>query len=167
LVFRWFYVNIDLEVKSMSVLTKSSTVLSLQSGVCWSSFEQFRTSGAKALASVHGGKIGTLQTKTGQYRILEERDFQKLLGLARDVERWRGGLNCVFQAVRVVQKHPDRESIDMLLANVSLLGQLPELPIRQDFDALKPSGFDTDSDDELILDPEQIERPIEFGLTGV
>ncbi|MBD2577680.1 hypothetical protein [Oscillatoria sp. FACHB-1406] len=142
----------------MSVPAENSSTVNLQPGACWNSFEQFRTSGAKALASINEGKVGTLQTKTGQYRILEERDFQRLVGLARDVERLRGGLNCVYQAVRVVQKHPDRESIDLLLANVSLLGKLPELPIRESFEALEPENLETDPDDEVLLDPECIEH---------
>lgn len=143
----------------MTLITKDST--NLQSGPSWSSFEKFRTEGAKALESIKDGKVGTLHTKTGQHRILEERDFQKLLGLARDVERLRGGLRILMQTVRVVQKHPDAESLSLLAETVSMLGSLPELPTRESFDPLLPEGLEVDPDDEVDLDPAQIERPFD------
>lgn len=145
----------------MPLLKKDSTSFSLRSGPSWPSFEKFRTEGANALESVKGGTVATLQTKTGQYRILEEHDFQALLGLARDVERLRGGLSVVVKAVRGVQKHPDDpESLDLLLETVMMLGSLPELPTRTGFDHLSPEGLDVDPDDEVTLDPDQIKRPI-------
>lgn len=133
----------------------------LQNDRVFPSFEKFRTEGAKALESVKDGKIATLQTKTGQYRILEERDFQKLLGLARDVERLRGGLRVLLRTARVLQKHPDAESIDLLLETVTMLGNLPELPTREHFEPLQPESDEIDLEDEVILDPSQIERPFD------
>ncbi|MBV9389620.1 MAG: hypothetical protein JOZ78_24625 [Chroococcidiopsidaceae cyanobacterium CP_BM_ER_R8_30] len=143
----------------MPLVTQDSTYL--QNGPSWSSFEKFRTEGAKALNSLKDGKVATLQTKTGQYRILEEHDFQKLLGYSRDVERLRGGLRILMQTVRVVQKHPDVESLNLLAETVTMLGSLPELPTRDSFDPLLPEGIEVDSDDEVELDPTQIERPLD------
>ncbi|MEL7409474.1 MAG: hypothetical protein AAFN00_21435, partial [Cyanobacteria bacterium J06558_2] len=60
-------------------------LLNLKLGQTWQSFEKFRTEGAKALADIKDGIVATLTTKTGQYRIVEEHDFQQLYGLARDV----------------------------------------------------------------------------------
>ncbi len=117
----------------MPLATKDSTSFSLQSGPNWSSYEKFRTEGAKALESVKDGTVATLQTKTGQYRILEEHDFQNLLGLAREVERLRGGLRVVVHAVRVAQKHPDTDSLNLLAEAVTMLGNLPDLPTREGF----------------------------------
>lgn len=148
-----------MEVKPMSLATQDST--NLQNGPSWSSFEKFRTEGAKALESLKDGKVGTLQTKTGQYRILEERDFQKLLGLARDVERLRGGLRVVVQAVRVVQKHRDDDTLKLLADAVTMMGSLPELPTRDNFDPLLPEGIEVEPDDEVDLDPAEIERPLD------
>ena len=107
----------------MPLTTQDST--DIQSGPSWPSFEKFRTEGAKALETLKKGKVATLHTKTGQYRILEEHDFQKLLGLARDVERLRGGMRILMQTVRVVQKHPDVESLNLLAETVTMLGSLP------------------------------------------
>ena len=87
----------------------------LRSGANWTSFEKFRLQGAEALSSIANGVIATLQTKTGQYRIIEERDFQAMYGLARDVDRLRGGLRFVILAVRAAQKHPDPENLIYLL----------------------------------------------------
>lgn len=128
-------------------------VLSFQSGQVWTSFEQFRIEGGKALSSVKDGTVATLQTKNGQYRILEEHDFQKLFGLARDIDRLRGGLRVVTLAVRAAQKHPDAETLNVLAEAVALLGSLPELPVRERFEVLLPEGEAPDPDDEVNLDP--------------
>lgn len=133
--------------------------LTLTPGMSWSSFEQFRTEGSKALNPIKEGVIATLFTKTGQYRIIEEQDFQKLLGLARDVERLRGGLRLIGQAVRVVQKHPDTESLHLLLEAVTVMGGLPDLPVRDHFEDLLPETTETDLDDDIDLDPNTVGRP--------
>lgn len=146
--------------------TKVNDLTNLQNGRVFPSFEKFRIEGAKALESVKDGKITTLQTKTGQYRIIEERDFQNLLGLARDVERLRGGLRLLLRTVRVFQKHPDAQSIDLLVETVTMLGNLPELPTRDYFEPLLPEGDDIDSDDEVILDPNQIGYPLDASNTN-
>jgi hypothetical protein len=142
-------------------LTQSNSPLALKSLINWSSFEQFRTEGAKALSPIKDGVVASLSTKTGQYRILEEHDFQKLLGLARDVERLRGGLRLVMQAARVVQKHPDADSLNLLTEAVTVMGSLPELPVRESFEDLLPEYPHVDSDDEVDLDPNNIVRPFQ------
>jgi hypothetical protein len=143
---------------NMAITVEKS--LNLQNGPNWPSFEKFRTEGGKALESVKSGTVATLNTKTGQYRILEEQDFQSLLGLARDVDRLRGGLRVISHSVRVVQKHRDVESIDLLIEAIAMLGGLPELPTRSSFGPLMPEdGIDVDEDDEVNLDPNTIKRP--------
>lgn len=134
---------------------------SLRNGATWPSFEKFRLKGAEALSSIANGVIATLHTKTGQYRIIEEGDFQAMYGLARDVDRTRGGLRVVILAVRAAQKHPDPENLSLLAEAVAMLGDLPELPTRNKFDPLVPENFDLDEDDEVMLDPDEIERPLQ------
>lgn len=134
--------------------------INLQNGPNWQSFEKLRTEGVKALEPVKDGKVAILTTKTGQYRILEEHDFQKLLGLARDVERLRGGLRVLLRTVRVAQKHPDAESMNLLIETITMLGTLPELPTRDSFEPLMPEGLEIDLDDEVNLNPDHIERPL-------
>lgn len=134
--------------------------INLQNGPNWQSFEKFRTEGGKALEPVKDGKVAILSTKTGQYRILEEHDFQKLLGLARDVERLRGGLRVLLRTVRVAQKHPDAESMNLLMETITMLGSIPELPTRDSFEPLMPEGLEIDLDDEVNLNPDEIERPL-------
>lgn len=143
----------------MSQGMEESTSINLRSGRTWSSFEQLRTEGASSLEPIKNGTVATLHTKTGQYRILEEHDFQKLLGLATDVARLRKGLRMVLQAVRVVQKHRDDDSLNLLVEAVTMVGSLPELPTREGFEALLPEKMDIEPDDEVELDPERIERP--------
>jgi hypothetical protein len=146
-------------------LINDLALTSLKPDIHWSSFEKFRTEGAKALEPIREGRVATLSTKTGQYRILEEQDFQKLLGLARDVERLRGGLRLVIQAVRVAQKHPDAESLSMLADAVTIMGSLPELPVRNSFADLIPESPDTERDDDVDLDPDSLVRP-SFGVSA-
>ena len=142
----------------MSLVEKNSTSFSLHSGSTWSSFEKFRTEGAKALHTVKNGTVGTLQTKNGHYRILEEQDFQTLLGLANEAERLQGGLRVVVHAIRVAQKHPDTDSLNLLAQVVTMLGNLPEVPRRSGFPPLDPEGLDVDPNDEVILDRRDGER---------
>jgi hypothetical protein len=76
-----------------------------------------------------------------------------MYGLARDVDRLRGGLRFLILAVRAAQKHPDPENLNLLVEAVAMLGDLPQLPTRNKFDRLVPENFDLDEDDEVMLDP--------------
>jgi hypothetical protein len=62
------------------------------------------------------------ETENHNFPILDK-DFQKLLGLVRDVDRLRGGLRLLLQTVRIVQKHPDTDTI-----NTKSSFQTPLLP---------------------------------------
>jgi hypothetical protein len=155
----------------MPLSNENQQLLSLKQGQSWPSFEQFRKEGSKGLESVKDGEVATLKTKSGQYRILEERDFQKLYGLARDVERLSGGLRVVISAIRAVQKHHDEETLKVLLESVHLMGNLPELPTRENFAPLEPEGFEMeedeeDEDDEYILDPKELQSLINSKKLG-
>ncbi|HIK10164.1 MAG TPA: hypothetical protein IGS52_07840 [Oscillatoriaceae cyanobacterium M33_DOE_052] len=144
----------------MTIAKKKEREFSLRVGQTWKSFEQFRLEGAKTLSAVKERVIATLHTKSGQYRIIEEHDFQTLYGLARDVDRLRGGLQVVVLAVRAAQKHPDETHLKLLAEAVAMLGNLPELPVRDAFDALEPETSDGDDEDEVILDLDRIPRPL-------
>ena len=144
----------------MAIAKKQARELSLRVGPTWKSFEQFPIEGAKTLSSVKDRVIATLHTKSGQYRIIEEHDFQTLYGLARDVVRLRGGLGVVVLAVRAAQKHPDETHLKLLAEAVAMLGNLPELPVRDAFDALEPETSDGDEADEVILDGDRIPHPL-------
>ncbi len=146
--------------KVMAITQKNQGQFSLRVGQTWKSFEQFRLEGAKTLSAVKDRFIATLHTKSGQYRIIEERDFQTLYGLARDVDRLRGGLRVVVLAVRAAQKHPDEENLNLLAEAVAMLGNLPELPMRDTFEALEPETSDWDEEDEVILDSDRLPHPL-------
>lgn len=141
------------------MLTQTLSRIKLTPTAHWNSFEQFRTAGANALANITPGTVGTLHSKTGQYRILTEADFQHLLGVAADVERLQQGLNVVMRAVRVVQNHPqDSETLALLVETVAMLQMTTVLPTTS-FPPLAPEDISVDPEDEVILSPEQIERP--------
>jgi hypothetical protein len=145
------------------VSIKDSAFLEMKPGPHWSSFEKFRTEGVKSLESIKEGTVAVLVTKTGQYRIIEEHDFQKILGLARDVARLRSGLKLVLQSARVVQKHPDdSDTIELLVEAVTMLGSLPELPTQDHFEPLVPESANEDTEDEVELDPNKIELSMQL-----
>jgi hypothetical protein len=146
--------------RSRSLAFGTIPTISLTPSTSWNSFEQFRTSGANTLATITPGTVGTLQTKTGQYRILNEADFQQLVGLATDVERLQQGLSVVMRAVRVVENHPeDADTLALLVETVSMLGSISTvLPTRSSLPPLEPEDISAESDDEVILAPELLER---------
>ncbi|RUT06000.1 hypothetical protein DSM106972_032060 [Dulcicalothrix desertica PCC 7102] len=144
-----------------SLTKKEHKELGFKVGLTWRSFEKFRQEGAKALESIKDGIVGILHTKTGQYRILEERDFQKLYGLARDVDRLQGGLRIVVSAARALKKDPDNpDTMDVLLQSITFLGSLPELPTREKFEPLLVETTELDEDDEVILNSKELEKLI-------
>ena len=134
--------------------TTARQAVDLRPGPTWTSFEKLRTAGSDAIDAIDGGSIGTLNTKRGQYRILTENDFQRLLGLARDVERLSGGLQLVVQAVRIVRKNPtDQDNLDLLASAVALIGNTPVLPTQKGHDALHlEADLEADPDDDVILE---------------
>lgn len=144
----------------MQITTDSQKPLELRPDKSWQSFEQFRTEGAKGLKEIKEGAIATLITKTGQYRIIEEHDFQQLYGLARDVARIRQGLRLIIPAVRAIQKHPDPENIELLLQIVAY-SQFSELPTRDNFEPLVPENIFSYEDDEVTINPTEIDRPLD------
>ncbi len=148
--------------RSQSLPFCTISTISLTPSISWNSFEQFRTSGANTLATITNGTVGTLQTKTGQYRILNEADFQQLVGLATDVERLQQGLSVVMRAVRVVENHPeDADTLALLVETVSMLGSISTvLPTRASFPPLEPEDIPAESDDEVILAPDLLDRPL-------
>jgi hypothetical protein len=74
----------------------------------WRSFEQFRTVGPTALEGmIPVGSVATLRAKTNTFRIMRDEDFQKLVGLATEVNRLKGGLTVVLSVAKIVAKHPN------------------------------------------------------------
>lgn len=143
------------------ITTKTSRGAPFRQGPKWHSFEQFRTQGSGALQTIEPGEVGTLVTKSGQYRILTESDFQALYGLARDVERLRGGMRVVLATAKAAQLHPDEPTLLALSEAALLLGELPLLPVRDAFEPPAPEGFELDADDEVELSAEAVRSQLQ------
>ena len=154
--------------KSSRTASSSSGNLesSLAPGPFWASFEKLRVQGATALSRIKPGVVGTLTSQGQQFRLLHESDFQQLVGLARETDRTRRGLRVIHAAVRTVQKHPDKSSVDTLVEAALLLESSPVLPTRQRFAAMQPEteeGIDLmpeDGEDEVEINPEFVRRPL-------
>ena len=130
--------------------------IQLQQAVTWSSFDKFKLDGATALERVQNGGVGSLTTKTGQYRILTESDYQSLLGLASEVRRIKGGLNAIIATATVAHRHRDAETLEALMQVVIAVGGLPRLPTNDHSDRLDLEITALDTDDDAILDPQAL-----------
>ncbi len=132
----------------------------LTPGPYWSSFEQFRTAGSGAIDSIRPGTVGTLNGKTAAIRLLRDEDFQRLLGLASEVHRLKSGVGFLLQAARVVAKHQDKESIEMLISCASMLGDAAVLPERPGHGTFELTAEDlANTPDAGEIDVDNIPRP--------
>lgn len=140
--------------------TLQTSVPAFSAGPFWQSFEKFRTSGSTALAQLTPGTVGTLQTKSDTYRILRDEDFQKLLGLASEAHRLKGGITIVLHAARVVAKHPDKESLELLIHSVSMLNESRILPERDGHETFEITPEEKRTNDGEDFDLEDVRRPV-------
>jgi len=99
-------------------------------GPQWPSFEKFRLAGGTGLDSIKPGTVATLWNKSRQFRILRDEDFQRLVGIASEVHRLKTGVTIVLQAARLVARHKDEESVNLLIDYASTLGASMVLPER-------------------------------------
>jgi hypothetical protein len=106
--------------------------------------------------------VATLVGKQGMFRILRDDDFQRLLGLASEVHRVRGGVRVVVQAARVVAKHKDQDSVELLIRTVSMLGESPVLPEREGHEgfALTEKEIAENAGDDFDVTTANIPRPL-------
>jgi hypothetical protein len=129
-------------------------------GPIWASFEDFRTAGKAGLESIPTGGVATLNCKAGNFRILREEDFQYLVGLAADVQRFAKGIQVVAQAAKVVIKHPDEDHVKLLLECASFIAESPELPQRDGHTPFELNEEDREAaDDDFDLVASEIPRP--------
>jgi hypothetical protein len=97
-------------------------------GPIWHCFDDFRKEGNAGLEKIPPNGVGVLNCKVGSFRIIRDRDFQFLVGLAGDVIRLQGGLKVVMQAAKIAIKHPDEDHLRLLMRSVELVAECPELP---------------------------------------
>jgi hypothetical protein len=141
--------------------TSSWSPQQLSPGPYWRSFEQFRVAGSAALDEIRIGCVATLHSKSMQYRVLRDDDFQRLLGLASDVHRLKAGFRVVMHAARIVAKHPtDEETIKMLIASASLFADSCTLPEREGHGSFDVPADELPQDDDLdAVEASAIPRP--------
>jgi hypothetical protein len=133
----------------------------LTPGPQWTSFEQFRKGGSEPQA-VDGGAVGVLLSKSGVYRILRDEDYQRLIGLASEVDRIRGSLTMLARAAEVVRENPSSAAARQLLqyfADQWQGGTAP--PVRRGHEPWKPEPVPLEPDDEPILDAAELGEPAE------
>jgi hypothetical protein len=144
---------------TQTVVPTKNHFLNLSLGPQFASFDKLKSTGSNALDVVKQGVIAKLETKTGGYVILEESDFQRLLGLARDVQRLRDGLELVIAAVEAVELHQDQVTIETLVRATKVVGRVPVLPTQDGQRAAAPEGFEVD-DVNVELNPENLTTPV-------
>jgi hypothetical protein len=106
--------------------------------------------------------VATLRGKSATFRILRDDDFQKLLGLASEVYRIRNGITVVAQAAKVVAKHKDQESIELLIRSVSMLGESSVLPERDGHERFEITAKEIadNAEDDFSVNAVKIPRPL-------
>jgi hypothetical protein len=131
-------------------------------GPYWTSFEHLRTAGSTALEGVRPGTVATLASKAGLFRILRDDDFQRILGLASEVHRIRSGITFVVQAAKVVAKHKDQDSLELLIRSVSMLSESTLLPQRTGHGQFEitPEEAAENSDADFDVNTINIPRPL-------
>jgi hypothetical protein len=144
---------------TQTVVPTKNHFLNLSLGPQFASFDKFKSAGSNELDVVKQGVIAKLETKTGGYVILEESDFQRLLGLARDVQRLRDGLELVIAAVEAVELHQDQVTIETHVRATKVVGRVPVLPTQDGQRAAAPEGFEVD-DVDVELNPENLTTPV-------
>jgi hypothetical protein len=150
--------------QSKTVLSTDRNKAGLVPGPHWTSFEKFRVQGSSALTQIKPGAVGILTSQGRQFRILDESDFQRLIGLAGEIDRVRQGLRVVHAAIQTVEEHPGQSSISTLVEAALLLGDTPILPVRQRFAALQLEQREQsamDDEDEVEINPKAVRRPFE------
>ena len=118
--------------------------------------------GNTALDGIVAGSVATLHSRSGTFRIVRDDDFQKLLGLASEVHRLKQGLTFVVGAAKVVAKHKDLESVELLIQSVAMLGESRVLPQREGHNELSmtPEEVRESGADDFDVDTLQIPRPV-------
>lgn len=145
--------------QTTSATTQSVWLPTLTGGPYWASFEKLRTAGGSALEGLKPGAVGTLQTKAGQFRIVRDDDFQRLLGLASEVHRLKGGIKILVKAAKVVAMHPDQDTVEMLIQTVSMLNESSILPEKDGHDHFELTQDEIAGDDGEDIDVSEIRRP--------
>lgn len=153
----------------MAPILSSTTAVSnwspvLVPGPEWRSFEQFRTVGPAALEGmIPVGRVATLRVKTNTFRIMRDEDFQKLVGLATEVNRLKGGLTVVLSVAKIVAKHPnDPDGLQALCHSISLLNESTLLPERDEHGGFRitPEEAREFGKEDFDLSTLHIPRPI-------
>jgi hypothetical protein len=88
-------------------------------------------------------------------------DFQRLVGLAAEVHRMKQGVTFVVQAAKVVSKHRDDDSIELLISSAKMLAESGPLPERDGHGELKLSAEEIvdAASDSFNIDTDDIPRP--------
>jgi hypothetical protein len=126
----------------------------------FASFDKLKTAGAHALEPIQKGSVAKLETKNGQYVILEESDFQQLYGLAQEIRRLSLGLDLVLSAVQAVEEHQDKTTVTTLIKAVRMVGNVAILPTQSGHHASLPEGLDVEEDNSINWATKQITPPI-------
>jgi hypothetical protein len=152
-------------MSSATLITTSQTLSAWQPtlipGPEWRSFDQFRNAGPAALDGISLQSVGTLNTKLHTFRILRDEDFQKLIGLASEIHRLRGGIAIAIQAAKVAVKHPnDPDTMQLFWQSVSFLNESNLLPERDGHGKIEiASDGAEDDDDTFDITVDNIPRP--------
>lgn len=121
-----------------------SSAVQLHQGPVWPSWEQFRLAGSRGLdTQIPLGTVGRLITKHGEFACLRWRDFDRIYGLAQDVQRLSQGVMLLHQAAEVVMRSEQLDLGIKMIRDLTLQYQLPAVAKTP----LPPLDVETEEDD--------------------
>ena len=119
----------------------------------FSSFDRFKKAGAKALETLTNGFVGTLNTKTGMYRIVTEQDFQELVGALETSRHLQNELRMVIEVAHTYVEHKDASSFRSLESVLITVSESPGFKRQEGHGELPFEESDSVDDEGYIFDP--------------
>jgi hypothetical protein len=100
--------------------------VNLRPAATWTSWEGLRRFGGQGMAaSIQPGTVGFVEVKGARFCILRDADFQRVLGLAQDVQRMSEGVLLFRHAAELAYKTPDKDLGLKVLREMTMHYELP------------------------------------------
>ena len=144
----------------MSKSTTRPTSSSLIEGPVWKSFEQFCRGDEAALNNIPDHGVGVIVHEITHFRIMREDDFQRLIGLAAEVQRILQAFNIALQNAKAAAQHPDNDHMERFIKSATSLGDNLVFPTCDGLGQYQLTQDEIDTQDVEEFDLSEIPRPL-------
>ena len=143
----------------MSKTTTRPTSSSLIEGPVWKSLEQFCRGDEAALNNIPDHGVGVIVHEITHFRIMREDDFQRLIGLATEVQRIQQAFNIALQNAKAAAQHPDNDHMERFIKSATSLGDNLVFSTRDGLGQFQLTQDEISAQDVEDLDFEEISQP--------